>query len=235
MNQEIPKKKKKIEERERVLKSARNLLNARKDIIDLFEKWIFPHRGNVFRTKEEQEKIKTDLNEISKYIAEEETDINEELFKKYFKIEKPSDMLMYLNKTNDKEKNNELVNMINSGLKDLEEEIKKMSEEEKRIEDPELIVEIVEKILKFNKQNEEGQGLKILTPNQMLSRLPIYLAQLKAGNNSKKLKNGIRQLLYSLYRSKNMTKQVYNNLIKYIWIKQKLKILNLINAQKIFV
>ena len=211
------------------------MLNARKDIIDLFEKWIFPHRGNVFRTKEEQEKIKTDLNEISKYIAEEETDINEELFKKYFKIEKPSDMLMYLNKTNDKEKNNELVNMINSGLKDLEEEIKKMSEEEKRIEDPELIVEIVEKILKFNKQNQEGQGLKILTPNQMLSRLPIYLAQLKAGNNSKKLKNGIRQLLYSLYRSKNMTKQVYNNLIKYIWIKQKLKILNLINAQKIFV
>ena len=235
MNQEIPKKKKKIEERERVLKSARNLLNARKDIIDLFEKWIFPYRGNIFRTKEEQEKIKTDLNEISKYIAEEETDINEELFKKYFKIEKPSDMLMYLNKTNDKEKNNELVNMINSGLKDLEEEIKKMSEEEKRIEDPELIVEIVEKILKFNKQNQEGQGLKILTPNQMLSRLPIYLAQLKAGNNSKKLKNGIRQLLYSLYRSKNMTKQVYNNLIKYIWIKQKLKILNLINAQKIFV
>ena len=211
------------------------MLNARKDIIDLFEKWIFPYRGNVFRTKEEQEKIKTDLNEISKYIAEEETDINEELFKKYFKIEKPSDMLMYLNKTNDKEKNNELVNMINSGLKDLEEEIKKMSEEEKRIEDPELIVEIVEKILKFNKQNQEGQGLKILTPNQMLSRLPIYLAQLKAGNNSKKLKNGIRQLLYSLYRSKNMTKQVYNNLIKYIWIKQKLKILNLINAQKIFV
>ena len=155
------------------------------------------------------------MNEISKYIAEEETDINEELFKKHFKIEKPSDMLMYLNKTNDKEKNNELVNMINSGLKDLEEEIKKMSEEEKRIEDPELIVEIVEKILKFNKQNQEGQGLKILTPNQMLSRLPIYLAQLKTGNNSKKLKNGMRQLLYSLYRSKNMTKQVYNNLIKY--------------------
>ena len=50
----------------------------------------------------------------------------------------------------------------------------------------------------------------------MLSRLPISLAQLKAGNNSEKLKNEIRQLLYSLYCSKNMTKQVYNNLIKYI-------------------
>ena len=79
-----------------------------------------------------------------------------------------------------------------------------------------VIVEIVKDILNFNKQNQEGKGLKILTPQQMLSRLPITLAQLKAGNNSEKLKNEIRQLLYSLYRSKNMTKQVYNNLIKYI-------------------
>ena len=71
-------------------------------------------------------------------------------------------------------------------------------------------------ILKFNKQNQQGQGIKILTQNQMLSRLPITLAQLKAGNNSEKLKNEMRQLLYSLYRSKNMAKQVYNNLIKHI-------------------
>ena len=47
----------------------------------------------------------------------------------------------------------------------------------------------------------------------MLSRLPIILAQLEAANNSEKLKNEIRQLLYSLYRSKNMGKEVYNNLI----------------------
>ena len=59
-------------------------------------------------------------------------------------------------------------------------------------------------------------GLKILTPDQMLSRLPITLAQLKAGNNSQKLKNGIRQLLYSLYRSKKLTKTIYNNLINII-------------------
>ena len=126
---------------------------------------------------------------------------------------------MYLVKTIDKTKNNELVSLINSGLKDLKEEIEKMSEKEKEIEKPDKIVEIVEEILKFNKQNQEGQGLKTLTPNQMLNRLPITLAQLKAGNNSEKLKNEIRQLLYSLYRSKNMTKQVYNNLINYIWIK----------------
>ena len=50
----------------------------------------------------------------------------------------------------------------------------------------------------------------------MLSRLPIFLAQLKAGNNSKKLKNEIRQLLYSLYRSKKFSKTIYENLIKAI-------------------
>ena len=125
-------------------------------------------------------------------------------------------MLMHLNKTNDKEKNNELVNMINSGLIDLKEEIKKMPEEVKEIEDPESMVEIVEEILKFNEQNQQGEGIKILTPNQMLSRLPISLARLETGNNSEKLKNEIRLLLYFLYHSKNMTKQIYNNLIKHI-------------------
>ena len=61
-------------------------------------------------------------------------------------------MFKLLYRTNDKEKNNELVSMINSGLKDLKEEIEKMSNEEKEIEDPESIVEIVKGILKFNKQ-----------------------------------------------------------------------------------
>ena len=68
----------------------------------------------------------------------------------------------------------------------------------------------------MNKKKQSEQGLKILTPNQMLSRLPITLAQLQSRNNSDKLKNEIRQLLYSLYHSKNMTKQVYNNLVNYI-------------------
>ena len=63
-----------------------------------------------------------------------------------------------------------------------------MSEKEKEIEDPKSIVEIVEEILKFNKQNQQGQGIKILTPNQILNRLRISLAQLQAGNNSEKLK-----------------------------------------------
>ena len=66
------------------------------------------------------------------------------------------------------------------------------------------------------RRNQQGQGLKILTPNQMLSRLPISLAQVKAGNNSEKLKNEIRQLLYSLFKSKKLTKQFYKSLIDII-------------------
>ena len=61
--------------------------------------------------------------------------------------------------------------------------------------------------------NPSGSGLKILTPQQMFTRLPILLAQIKAGNNSRELKNEIRQLLYSLYRSKQINKTVYKNII----------------------
>ena len=84
------------------------------------------------------------------------------------------------------------------------------------IDENEKIINIAERIFYLNQLDQSGQGLKILTPNQMLSRLPITLAQLKAGNNSEKLKNEIRQLLYSLYRSKKLTKQVYKSLIDII-------------------
>ena len=66
----------------------------------------------------------------------------------------------------------------------------------------------------------EGKGLKILTDKQMLNRLLILLAQIEAGNNSIKLKNEARQILYSLYRSKVLTKTVHNNLIKAIRSKE---------------
>ena len=72
-------------------------------------------------------------------------------------------------------------------------------------------MDIVEKVLEFNDLNQRGQGLKRLTQDQMLSRLPICLAQLKAGNSSQKSKNEIRQLLYSLYRSKRLTKTIFMN------------------------
>ena len=79
-----------------------------------------------------------------------------------------------------------------------------------------------------SKQNEtKRKGLKTLIPKQMLQRLPIALAQVKAGNNSESLLNKIRQIVYSLYESKKITKQVYNNIIKSIQQNYKQQILYL--------
>ena len=90
-----------------------------------------------------------------------DTHVNKEIFKKYFKLEGPDIMYEALIKANDKETNSKLVNIFNSGLKDFKEEIKKMSKAEIEIEKPDKIVEIVEKMLKFNKQNQQkGQGIK---------------------------------------------------------------------------
>ena len=60
----------------------------------------------------------------------------------------------------------------------------------------------------------EGKGTKILTPKKRLQRLSIALAQLKVGSNSEGLLNEIRQIVYSLYQSKEITEKVYNNIIK---------------------
>ena len=103
-------------------------------------------------------------------------------------------------------------------LDKIKKHIEKVSEDKKSmIEENEKIINIVERILYLNQlEQQEGSGLKILTPNQILSRLPIPLAQLNAGNNSEKLKNKIRQLLYSLCISKKLKKQLYKSLIDII-------------------
>ena len=81
---------------------------------------------------------------------------------------------------------------------------------------------LFKKILDFNKEiQKQGLGLKVLTPDQILRRLPISLAQLNAGNNSEKLKNEIRQLLNSLYRSKKLTKNIYKSLFDIVEIKDR--------------
>ena len=143
------------------------------------------------------------------------------MFKEYFTIyQSPSDMYKKLCKTEGK-KNKDQVYLIKEMLNTMKEAIKNVSENKKlEIEENEKIINFVERILYFNHLDQSGKGLKILTPNQMFSRLPITLAQLKAGNNSEKLKNEIRQLLYSLYRSKKLVKQLYKSLIDII---QKLK------------
>ena len=179
------------------------------------------NKDNAFKTKEKEseenklEKIKDDYKTFLEHIEDESKSISYELFKKHFNFVS-SVFTKQLYKIKDKKENNELVNVIKSGIIDLKDEIKKMSKEEIENEKPDKILKVVEEILKFKKQKQQGLGLKILTPNQMLSRLPITLAQLKAGNNFEKLKNEIRQLLYSLYRSKKLKKQLYKSLLDII-------------------
>ena len=153
--------------------------------------------------------MKDDLKEFNEWIKREETGINRELFQKRFSFQRPSDMLKVLYIANDKSKNNKLVSMIKSGLDDLKSEIGDMSIEEKEIEEPRSLVDIVERVREFNDVNKKGQGLKMLTPNQTLSRLPITLAQLKAGNNSEKLKKKNQATIVLFVQIK---KQQQNNL-----------------------
>ena len=137
------------------------------------------------------------------------------MFKKYFNFIVPIALAKQLSKTKNKKKSHKLVNVIKSGLSDLKIEIKIMSADEKEIEKPDKMLKIVEKICDFNRQ-QQGYRLKTLTPDQMLSRLPIYLAHLNAENSSEKLKNELWQLLYSLYRSKKLTKNIYKSFVDII-------------------
>ena len=136
------------------------------------------------------------------------------MFQYYFsKYQNPSDMYKKLCETKGINENQVYL------IKEILDKIKKYNKSAKEyvIEGNEKIINIVEHILYFNQlEQQKGEGLKILTPNQMHSRLPITLAQLNAGNNSEKLTDEIRKLLHSLYRSKNLTKQLYKSLIAII-------------------
>ena len=133
------------------------------------------------------------------------------MFKYYFiDYQKPSNMYKKLSETKDKI-NEGQVDLIKKILDKIKKEIKNTPKNKNLlIKLNKEIINIVERILYFNQLDQSGKRLKVLTPDQMLNRWPITLAQLKAVNNSQKLKNGIRQLLYSLYRSKNLE----NNFIK---------------------
>ena len=142
--------------------------------------------------------------------------IDNNLFKEQFEYLSLSNMYKNLNTTKDIEENKTKVKK-KKNLSDLMMEFKsKATNNAKKMKNRNNMVEIVELILKFNQIDQEGSGLKILTPNQMLSRLPISLVKLKAGNNSEKLKNEISQILYSLYRSKKLTKIFYKSLVNII-------------------
>ena len=102
-------------------------------------------------------------------------------------------------KTIKKKKKDKIVKIVNEALINLRNSIN--SKEIPENENSKKIVNIIEKIVDFNKQ-QKGDGIKILTPKQMLQRLPIALAEVETDNTSEKLLNEIRQFIYSLYREK---------------------------------
>ena len=120
-------------------------------------------------------------------IKKEEKNIDNLSFNYYFiKYQNPSDMYKKLLKTKGKKNEDQVYS-----IKEILDQIKKFNKSAKEymIKKNENIINIVERILYFNQLEQQGSGLKFLTPNQMLSRLPITLAHLKAGNNSEELKN----------------------------------------------
>ena len=150
--------------------------------------------------------------ELLNKTKKEDKNINEEIFRYYFLYQTPS----YLTKVlydSDEIKNNEIIKNINNGMIELRNSIN--SKEVPENENPKKVFNIVEKIIDFNK-TQKGKGLKILTTKQMLQRLPIALEQVRADNTSEKLFDEIRKIIYSLYREKEVTKKVYNNIMNSI-------------------
>ena len=138
------------------------------------------------------------------------------MFKNLFNYESPDKMLKYLHSLETIDDYNKAASLIDEGFINFGDKVRYELRGDKK-DKGSIILNIVDNILNFTlKEQKSGRGLKILTPDQMLNRLPITLAQLKAGNNSKKLKNEIRQLFYSLYRSKKLTKQIYKSLVDII-------------------
>ena len=148
---------------------------------------------------------------------EEQKDIDMDLFRKYFSYEKPDMIARVLHNLKIKTNNYEIASLIHNSFKYLVDKSKEMPAGTNKNQIIKTLTN-VHKILAINEQEQKqrGQGLKSLMPHQMLSRLSISLAQLKAGNNSGKLKNEIRQLLYSLYQSKMLTENIYESLINII-------------------
>ena len=138
-------------------------------------------------------------------------------FRKYFNYQSPSFLVKDLYKFN-QNKNDTIIKYLNESLIDLGNSINSKNIPEN--ENPKKVVNIVDKILEFNKEQKGkrrlldlAERIKILTPKQMLQRLPIAFAQVKVGNTSENLLNEIRQIIYYLYTEKEVTKKVYNNII----------------------
>ena len=167
-----------------------NILEILKNINAIFTRNCFHYRElpkeTIFeRSIADRVKLRKQKLDI---INKNKEKINNELFKEYFNYSDSATMIKRLKNASD-ERNKDMEESINEKLNKMKKIIINVPKDESfKIEENKKIIDIVETILELNSGKQLGIGLKILTPNQMLSRLPITLAQLKAGNNSDKLK-----------------------------------------------
>ena len=155
----------------------------------------------ISRKDKLSDSLSSSFDEFDQFLLDSEKDLDPRLTKSYFFNDSLSELYNYLIKSRGSYYNKSRTVVIKSRLEKLKNYIRNMSEDEVKDKKLRLLVDLVEGILDYSKQlnmaplKSEGQGLKILTPKQMIVRLPILLAQLKAGNNSEQLKNEIRQLV----------------------------------------
>ena len=212
-------------------------------IINEFKNKLFPiYSGNYYEECKE-ETSKSDNEDISPRDATAASprssldssrssspinneEIDPKIIKHYFGFNSLNEIYKFLNEDSvDKGSN---ATTVDQALTNLKTHIKKLSKEEKQTAQLKLLANSVTKIFNdaideaFNKMyndainKQQGQGLKIMTPRQMILRLPVLLSQIAAGSNSQKRKNEIRQIVHSLYRFKNLSKTIYNSLMNTI-------------------
>ena len=215
-------------------------------IVNAFKNKIFPfYSGNYYHDLEEEETSESDneknnqdkasVSKLEKLAIDSDKILDPKLLDQYFHSNSLKEILKQLKDLRRQNKTSAAYNykmtLLIAGLIRLENVIKNMPEDEVKNKGLDLLKNIVRKVVDVNQilddmppleteeeaeKRHQGQGLKILIPQQMITRLPILLAQVKAGNNSQKLKNEIRQIVYSVYRSKNLNKTIYNSLMNTI-------------------
>ena len=173
------------EDQKSILLNAMKLFDIRKKVVSLFRNGFIKYLDYPSAVKLKQEpKPEESIGERTKLrkqrlneVAENEKKINLELFKRYFKYSSLVDLHKNLNESINTERNKIQTESINNALTNLKKDTENTPKSNaNKIEENNKIIDKVEYILNFNEENQQGSGLKILTPNQMFNRLPISLA-----------------------------------------------------------
>ena len=148
-------------------------------LLVFLKKELFCIKEMYLKKKESKKESKKERSKkFFEYIENESNDIDYDLFEDYFDFSVPSALAKKLCETKNKNKNNELVELIKIRQNNLKDKTKKMSKEVLKNKKADKISKVIEEVLDFNQlEQQKGEGLKMLTLNQMLSRLPITAAQ----------------------------------------------------------